>query len=147
MVRPAICQAVDRSRGAVLRKENTMLYTDAMLAEVSEPANRLVTDGKYINLLIVQDIRDAYEEALGRQETLARMENNAALILAEQPDEKVAEFLSELSIEMLDGLLGGVGRLELLIQRTLSAKRHALTPRSPTIDPDDLGDDIDRTGT
>lgn len=124
-----------------------MLYTDQMLEEVSEPANRLVTDGRYINVLIVQDIRDAYEEALGRQATLSRLENNAALILAEQPDEQVAAFLAETPIEMLEGLLGGVGRLELLIQRTLSAKRHALTPRSPTIDPDDLGDDIDRTGT
>ena len=126
-----------------------MLYTETMLEEVSEPANRLVTDGRYINLLIVQDIRDAYEQKLAEQKTLPRLEDNAALVLAEQaaaPDgltspDPVADFLNQSPIEMLEGLLGGVGRVELLIQRTLSAKRHALTPRSGTLDPDDLGDD------
>ena len=118
-----------------------MLYTDAMLEEISEPASWLVMDGRYINVLIVQDIRDAYEQKLNEQKTLPLLEDNAVLVLAEQDAAPVADFLGQLPIEMLEGLLGGVGRVELLIQRTLSAKRHALTPRSGTIDPDDLGDD------
>lgn len=139
-----------------------MLYTDTMLEEVSEPANRLVTDGRYINLLIVQDIRDAYEQKLAEQKTLPLLEDNAVLVLAEQDavlsaslrggsdtegaepqatPTPVADFLAQSPIEILEGLLAGVGRVELLIQRTLSAKRHALTPRSGTLDPDDLGDD------
>lgn len=125
-----------------------MLYTDAMLEEISEPASWLVMDGRYINVLIVQDIRDAYEAKLAEQAALPRLENNAVLVLVEQVDspsvtnpDAVADFLNQLPIEMLEGLLAGVGRVELLLQRTLSAKRHALTPRSGTIDPDDLGDD------
>lgn len=118
-----------------------MRYTDQQLFEASEPANNLVMDGRYVNLLIVESIRDEYEEALTFKDSLRRIEEGAAVVIAEQSESVVAKFLEQLDVEMLDGLRAALHRVSLMVERELAQKRRAATPKTGTTDYDDLGDD------
>lgn len=119
----------------------SMLYTDDQLLAVSEPSQNLVMDGRYVNLLIVQTIRDEYEEALTFKGALRRIEEGTAFIIAEQPLPAVEAFLEQLTVEMLEGWKDALQRSALLVERKLAQKRRTATPKTGTTDYDDLGDD------
>jgi membrane peptidoglycan carboxypeptidase len=118
-----------------------MLYSDEQLQAVSEPSSNLVMDGRYVNLLIVQTIRDEYEEALTFKGALRQIEEGTVIVITEQPESIAAKFLEQLNVEMLDGLRDALHRVSLLVERKLARKRMAATPKTGTTDYDDLGDD------